>query len=87
MAGYDIRVTVVSIKGHCGADHKVGDQWTVSGKTPDGICLSAFSALYPNLRCLQFGGTFPWGPDADTSLVACPDGKNPVIFELKRLKQ
>ena len=84
---YDIRVTVVSIKGHCNAAHKVGDQWTVSGKTTDGICLAAFNALYPNLRCLQFGGTFPWGSDADTSVVACPDAENPVVFELKRLKK
>ena len=88
MAGvYDVRVTVVSQKGHCGAEHKVGDQWTVSGKTPDGICLAAFNALYPNLRALRFGGTFPWGADPDTSLVACPDGENPVVFELQRLKE
>ena len=88
MAGiYDVQVTVVSQAGHCSAGHKVGEQWTVSSKTPDGICLAAFNALYPNLRALRFGGSFPWEADPNASLVACPDDKNPVVFELKRLQK
>lgn len=84
---YDVQVTVVSQKGRCVAGHKVEDQWTVAGKTPAGICMAAFSSLCPNLRALRFGGTFPWSDDPDTSLVACPDAENPVVFELKRLKK
>ncbi len=83
---YDVKVKVISQKGTCGAGHKVGDEWTISGKTPEGICLSAFNALIPSLRVLMFGGSFPWSDDSDTATAACPDAANPVVFELKRVR-
>ena len=82
-----VRVRVVSQKGTCACEHKVGDQWVVDGKTPEGICLSAFDALYPNLRVLRFGGSFPWEDDPDMCTVACPDAANPLVFELRRLRE
>ena len=83
---YDIQIRVVSQTGQCRAGHKVGDQWTVFDKTPSDMCLAAFNTLYPNLRALRFGGSFPWEADPNASSVACPDNENPVVFELKRLK-
>lgn len=82
---YDVKVKVISQKGTCGAGHKIGDEWTIAGKSPEGICLSALDAFYPSLRVLRFGGTFPWGEDKDTATVACPDAANPVVFELRRV--
>jgi uncharacterized repeat protein (TIGR04076 family) len=84
---YDVRVRVISQKGTCGAAHKVGNEWVISGKTPDGICLSAFNALYPSVRTLMFGGTFPWSPDPDANSLACPDAENPVVFEIGRIRK
>ena len=84
---YDVVAKVVSQKGTCGAEHKVGDEWAVESKTPEGICLSAFNALFPSLRVLRFGGTFPWGTDPDVTTVACPDAANPVVFELRRIRK
>lgn len=84
---YDIIVKVISQKGECGAGHKVGDEWIISSKTPEGICLSAFNVLYPNVRLLMFGGTLPWGDDKDATILACPDAKNPVVFEVRRIKK
>jgi uncharacterized repeat protein (TIGR04076 family) len=83
---YDVKVKVISQKGTCGAGHKVGDEWTISDKTPAGICLSAFNALFPATRVLMFGGSFPWSDDPDTATAACPDAANPVVFELKRVR-
>lgn len=83
---YDVQVKVVSQKGTCGAEHKAGDTFLIGRKTPGGMCLSAFSALYPSARVLQFGGTFPWGSDPDATTVACPDAANPVVFELRRVE-
>jgi len=83
---YDVKVKVISQKGNCGAGHKVGEEWTISGKTPEGICLSAFNALSPDLRVLMFGGSFPWSDDPDTATAACPDAENPVVFKLRRIK-
>jgi uncharacterized repeat protein (TIGR04076 family) len=80
-------VRVVSQKGTCAHEHKVGDQWVVEGKTPEGVCLSAFNALYPSLRVLRFGGSFPWEADPDVTTLACPDAANPVVFELRRLHE
>jgi uncharacterized repeat protein (TIGR04076 family) len=83
---YDVKVKVISQKGTCAIGHKVGDEFVISRTTPDGICLSAFNALFPALRTLMFGGTFPWSQDPDTATAACPDGTNPVIFELRRIR-
>jgi uncharacterized repeat protein (TIGR04076 family) len=35
----------------------------------------------------MFGGSFPWEKDPDVTTVACPDPDNPVVFELRRLRQ
>ena len=83
---YDVLVRVVSQKGNCFQNHKVGDEWIVSRKTPEGICLSAFSSIYPHIRILQLGGAFPWEKDdPHVTREACPDPQNPVVFELRRL--
>ena len=65
---YDIAVKVVSQKGTCAHEHNVGDEWVISGKTPEGVCLSTFNAALPNIRVLMFGEAFPWesNPDAIT---------------------
>lgn len=84
---YDVQVKVISQNGTCDAGHKVGDEWVIGRHTPPGICLSAFNSLYPNVRALMFGGKFPWSDDPDTATVACPDAKNPVVFELRRIRK
>jgi uncharacterized repeat protein (TIGR04076 family) len=84
---YDVLVRVVSQKGTCANEHKVGDQWVISRKTPEGICLSAFNALFPSVRVLMFGGAFPWESNSDVTRIACPDAENPVVFELRRVRK
>ncbi len=84
---YEVLVKVISQKGTCVQEHKVGDEWVIGRKTPEGICLSALDALFPNVRVLMFGGSFPWETDPDVATVACPDAENPVVFELRRLRK
>jgi uncharacterized repeat protein (TIGR04076 family) len=84
---YDVVVKVISQEGTCGAEHKVGDEWVIGSKTPEGICLSAFNALFPAARVLRFGGAFPWANDPDLATAACPDAANPVVFELRRIRK
>ena len=84
---HDVVIKVISQQGHCAWEHKVGDQWVVTGKTPAGICLPAFNALFPSLRMLAFGGSYPWESDPDVATAACPDFRNPVVFELRRVKK
>ncbi|MFC1936973.1 TIGR04076 family protein [Chloroflexota bacterium] len=84
---YEILIKVISQKGKCPAEHKVGDEWVIKEKTPQGICLSAFSSVYPNARVLMFNGHFPYGDDPDAVTATCPDPENPVTFEMKRLRK
>lgn len=84
---YEVAVKVISQKGTCGAEHKVGEEWVIGYKTPQGICFSAFNALYPAIQMLLFGGSFPWETDPDVATIACPDAENPVVFELRRLRK
>jgi len=84
---YPVKIEVISQKGYCHIGHKVGDTWTVSHVTPAGMCIGAFQALALQLKMLEFGGQFPWAPNPDTHDCACPDGVNPVIFRLTRIRE
>jgi len=84
---YEVFVRVISQAGTCAQGHKVGDQWAIGRKTPEGICLSAFNSMYPHIRVLMFGGTCPWEDDPSATRVACPDPYNPVVFEVRRLRK
>jgi uncharacterized repeat protein (TIGR04076 family) len=77
----------ISQKGNCEAGHRVGDEWLVGEKTPEGLCIFALSSLLPFITPLMYGGSFPWEKDPDMTTVACPDGQNPVVFELCRLHE
>ena len=76
---------VISQKGTCAYGHKEGQTFDMEGGTPVGMCPAAFHAIYPSAYGLMFGAVFPWEQDKDAAQVACPDGTNPVIFEVRRL--
>ncbi|MBA7620938.1 hypothetical protein ES703_28294 [subsurface metagenome] len=83
---YNVSIKVISQKGTCEAGHKVGNQWLVGEKTPEGMCIFAFSSLLPCITPLMYGGAFPWEKDPDRTTAACPDSENPVVFELRRVR-
>jgi uncharacterized repeat protein (TIGR04076 family) len=85
---------ITSVKGTCAAGHKVGEEFDLSkdfvlGYSGNGkaLCPSAFYAAFPNWRVLRFGGELPWEKDKDTAYVACPDPLNPLIMELRRIRE
>jgi len=80
----DVIVKVISQKGTCAAQHKVGDEFVIGEHTPPNLCSWAFYSLFPFAQVLQFGGSFPWEQDRNKTTVACPDPTNPVVFELRR---
>ncbi len=80
----DVIAKVISQKGTCAAQHRVGDEFAIGEKTPSGMCSWAFYTLFPFAEVLQFGGSFPWEEDSNKATVACPDPANPVVFELRR---
>jgi len=84
---HNVKVKVVSATGHCGAGHKVGDGWTITNLVPGGICVTALAVLLPDIRAMMYGGSFPWGEDEDSGQCVCPDPRNPVVFEVRRIKE
>ena len=80
----DVIAKVVSQKGTCAAQHKVGDEFIIGQQTPPNLCSWAFHSIFPFAQVLQFGGSFPWEKDHNKTTVACPDPTNPVVFELRR---
>jgi uncharacterized repeat protein (TIGR04076 family) len=80
----DVIAKVISQKGTCEAQHKVGDEFAIGQQTPLNLCPWAFHSLFPFAQVLQFGGSFPWEQDPNKTTVACPDPANPVVFELRR---
>jgi uncharacterized repeat protein (TIGR04076 family) len=85
---------IVSVKGTCAAKHFAGQEFDLSkdfllgvSGDPRTICPSAFHALFPSWRVLRHGGGFPWEEDRDKTTLACPDPINPVVMELRRVKE
>ena len=78
---------VISQKGHCEAKHVAGEEFVIDDITPSNMCSWAFYTLFPFYSALKFGGSFPWEEDSNKVTVACPDPGNPVIFELRRIKE
>ena len=88
MAGQPkVIATVMSQKGTCVAGHKVGNEFVMGQSTPFNMCSWAFYTLFPFAEVLEFGGSLPWEKDPDKAMVACPDPDNPVVFELRRLRE
>jgi uncharacterized repeat protein (TIGR04076 family) len=75
---------VISRKGSCDAQHKIGDEFVIGEQTPSGLCSHAFHSLFPCAEVLRFGGSLLWEQDPNKTTVACPDPENAVVFELKR---
>ncbi|MDP7525957.1 MAG: TIGR04076 family protein [Dehalococcoidales bacterium] len=84
---YDVQITVKSVTtGNCSQGFKPGDTWLVRSRTPEGMCLAAFGALFNTLGVFRFGGERPHDEDRDVTLISCPDLKHQVIYELRRLR-
>ena len=79
-----VRARVISQTGTCVANHKVGDEFEISGMCPRHMCSWAFNTIFPYIQVLMCDGSFPWEKDKDTVTVTCPDPGSPVVFELRR---
>ena len=76
---------VVSQAGLCVMVHKIGDviEFEHYGVKGD-ICINALFSMLPVAYALMHNANFPWSEDHCKELHACPDPKNPVVFELDR---
>ena len=86
--GYRVEVKVISQNGTCHFGHQVDDVIVFDGETIQGrICMSALYSFMPKVFALRYGADFPWLKDnKDVSTHACPDAFNPVVFEVRRIR-
>jgi len=85
---YTIVAKVITQEGHCAAGHRVGDEVTFDGLTINGkVCIHSLCSFLPKMFAMRYGATFPWLEDPDVSTHACPDAKNPVVFEIRRIRE
>ena len=82
-----VKIKVVSQKGTCHLNHKIGDEILVTENDIQGnICIHALYSMLPKVFALMYGASFPWVKKGENPKHACPDGKNPVIFELEKIE-
>jgi len=68
-------------------NHKTGDEIIIDENGVHGkICIHALYSLLPKAFSMLYDANFPWLKEGENPKHACPDGKNPVIFELERIK-
>ncbi len=80
------RITVEDIRGTCVACHRVGETFYMSDdKTPEGICLAAFSGLIPYINAMICNATFPWESAPGRIRLGCPDPDNTVVFLIEEV--
>ena len=86
---YKVTAKVISQKGTCAFGHKPGDIVTFDGETVQGrVCFSALYSFIPKVYALRYGAEFPWlKEDKDAATHACPDAFNPVVFEIRRIRE
>lgn len=86
--GYTVVAEVIGRQGTCDFGHEVGDRVVFDGETVQGrICLHALYSFLPKVFAMRFGADFPWlKENRDVSTHACPDAHNPVVFEIRRLR-
>lgn len=83
-----IEVKVASVKGTCGAGHKAGDAARITQQGVEGkICIHALYSMLPAAFAMMYEARFPWLSDPDVKTHACPDSANPVVFEIRRVRE
>jgi len=65
--------------------HKIGDEILITENEVQGkICISALYSMLPKVYAMMYNGRFSWLKNQCVATHACPDGYNPVMFELVR---
>lgn len=79
-----VTVKVISQEGTCAAGHEEGDEIEFDFDTNEirgDVCLHALYSMFPKIFAIAYGASFPW---TEQPTHACPDAKNPVVFEVTR---
>lgn len=82
-----VKIKVISQKGRCSSNHNIGDEIIITENGVEGkICIHALYSMLPKVFAMMYGAKFSWISDDENPKHACPDGYNPVIFELEKIE-
>jgi uncharacterized repeat protein (TIGR04076 family) len=84
--GYEVKATILSVKGDCNAGHTEGETFEICCHNPSGLCGWFYHDIFPSLQTFQFGGSLPWW-QGDSIQLQCPDPVNLVTIRLDRVKR
>lgn len=85
MTKYKVTAEIVNIleEGKCPAGHQIGDKFDY----PEGmgvLCPAAYHTIFPYLRVMESGGSYPFFEEPNAHSVCCPDYLRPVVFKISR---
>ncbi len=85
MSKYKVSMEIVDIlgEGKCPSGHRVGEKF-VYPEDRGKICPAAFNSIYPYIRVMESGGSFPFFDEHNAHSVCCSDYKRPVVFKISR---
>ncbi len=81
---YKVTGKIIAVKGNCDFGHKVGQEFELSGYSPNGLCGYFYNMLFPYIIMLEFGGKFPEAWGGEVMRFDCIDVDNAVRIELRR---
>ncbi|MCD6560777.1 MAG: TIGR04076 family protein [Desulfobacteraceae bacterium 4484_190.1] len=85
--GNKVMAKIIESKGDCSIGMKPGDEFELSLHKCGEFCGFFYHNIYGWIKTLQFGGSFPPGSDSDIIQWTCPNPKNRVKVELRRIKE
>ncbi len=51
------------------------------------ICIHALYSMMSSVFAMMFDAQFPWLEDPEVKTHACPDAANPVVFEIRKIRE
>ena len=84
---YAVKGIIISQKGHCDVNHRVGQEFDFTGENCPAMCGSFFHDIFPMARAMKYGADIDWLENKNVARAACPDQANPVVIELRRGKK
>ncbi len=85
-----IILKVIKQEGTCVAKHSIGDEITIDfdkNEIQGKICLHSLYSILPKVFAMAYGAKFPWLKEENISTHPCPDVENPVVYEVRRIKE
>ena len=67
-------VTITHVHSPCPCGHRQGETFRITALDAGGLCGSLYTAIFPSVVALHYGGTVLWEPEAGTFTGRCPEG-------------